>query len=99
MSGTILWITSIDRYISIVNHKYYKLRNFLGKKFCRHAKNLWATLDALVRTKHDINKFSKVCIATSAYTGTSLKAAAVLNVALLKLCPYNNHSTQSYRKQ
>ena len=42
MSGTILWITSIDRYISIVNHKYYKLckipkfqlifwgRNFVG---------------------------------------------------------------------
>ena len=42
MSGTILWIASIDRYISIVNHKYYKLckipkfhlifwgRNFVG---------------------------------------------------------------------
>ena len=26
MSATILWIISIDRYISIVNHKYYKLR-------------------------------------------------------------------------
>ena len=35
----------------------------------------------------------------SAYTGTALKAAALLNVALLKIRTYNSHSTQSYRKQ
>ena len=89
MSGTILCIISIDRYISIVHHEYY-IRIVTNKSltitiaWATLTSVIWATLDALLRAKHDITKLAKLCIAMSAYTGTALTAAVILNAALLK---------------
>ena len=71
MSGTILYIISIDRYISIVHHEYY-IKTATNKSlkitivWATLTSFIWATLDTLLRAKHDMTKLSKVCIAMSA---------------------------------
>ena len=89
ISGAILCVISIDRYINIVHNNFYtKIVNktfmittivcmiiisFVGAKF-----------DAEYRAKLEIKKVAIVAIVFSAYVGTIISIGVVLNVALLK---------------
>lgn len=89
ISGIILCVISIDRYINIVHNRFYTrivnktfmitsivfmiIISFVGAKF-----------DAEFRAKLGIKKVAIVAIVFSAYVGTIISIGVVLNVALLK---------------
>ena len=89
MSGIILCVISIDRYLNIVHNRFYTrtvnktfmitiilcliIISFVGAKF-----------DAEFRAKLEIKKVATVAIVFSAYVGTVISIGVVLNLALLK---------------
>ena len=89
ISGIILCVISIDRYINIVHNRFYTrtvnktfmittivcmiIISFVGAKF-----------DAEFRAKLEIKKVATVAIVFSAYVGTVISIGVVLNLALLK---------------
>ena len=84
LSGTILSMISIDRYIIVVHNKYY--RRLVTNKSLSVTIALailisviWATVVVL-----DIVKTERLFIAMSAYIGAVLTIGVVFNVALLK---------------
>ena len=89
MSGTILCIISIDRYISVVTHEYY-IKIATNKSlaitiaWATLTSFIWVTHDVLLRVKHDMTKLAKLCITMIDNTRTAIVAAVILNIALLK---------------
>ena len=84
LSGAILSVISIDRYIIVVHNKYY--RRIVTKKslsvtiaLAILVSVIWAIVIAF-----DKVKTKRICIALSAYTGEVLAIGVVFNVALLK---------------
>ena len=89
MSGIILCVISIDRYVNIVHNRFYTrtvnktfmktiilcliIISFVGAKF-----------DAEFRAKLEIKKVAIVAIVFSAYVGTIVLIGVILNVAVLK---------------
>ena len=89
ISGIILCVISIDRYINIVHNRFYTrtvnktfmitiilcliIISFVGAKF-----------DAEFRAKLEIKKVAIVAIVFSAYVGTIVSIGVILNVAVLK---------------
>ena len=89
MSGTLLCVISIDRYINIVHNRYYK--RIVTKKSLTITITLvtlisfmWGTFDAQFTAESDTRKLAKMFIALSAYAGTVLGLGIIFNVALLK---------------
>ena len=89
MSGTLLCVISIDRYINIVHNRYYK--RIVTKKSLTITITLvtlisfmWGTFDAQFMAESDTRKLAKMFIALSAYAGTVLGLGIIFNVALLK---------------
>ena len=89
LSGTILCVISIDRYITVAHNKYYK--RFVTRKllmaiiiFVTLISFLWAILDAIFKGTVDILKLAKLYIALSAYAGAIIVIIIISNLALLK---------------
>ena len=89
MSGTILCIISIDRYMNVVYNAFHKrivTKRLLAIVFILVVliSAMWGTLDALLKTETHVTKAAHFYIALSAYTGTILATGVVFNVALLR---------------
>ena len=89
MSGTILCVISVDRYINVVYNAFHKrivTNKLLAFIFILVAliSAMWSTLDATLKTETHITKAAHLYIALSAYTGTILVTGVVCNVALLR---------------
>ena len=89
MSFTMLCVISIERYLNIVQNKYYK--RIVTKKsltstiiFSILLSITWATMFALVTTDLERKKLSKKYIACAVYIGTLISVGIVLNAALLR---------------
>ena len=84
LSGTLLCVISVDRYIRVVHNKYYK-RIVTNKSLsvtitmATLISFVWACAEAL-----DLVKFENRYTAMSAYTGVVLAIGVFFNVALLK---------------
>ena len=84
LSGTLLCVISVDRYIRVVHNKYYK-RIVTNKSLsvtitmATLISFVWACVEAL-----DLVKFENRYTAMSAYTGVVLAIGVFFNVALLK---------------
>ena len=89
MSGTILCVISIDRYINVVYNAFHK-RIVTNKLLAiililvALISVMWSTLDAQLKTETRIIKAAYFYIALSAYTGTILATGVVFNVVLLR---------------
>ena len=89
MSGTILCIISIDRYMNVVYNAFHKrivTKRLLAIVFILVVliSAMWGTLDAQLKTETHVTKAAHFYIALSAYTGTILATGVVFNVALLR---------------
>ena len=88
MSGNILCLISVDRYINIVRRKYYKKTS--KKTLAIYIilvvliSFMWAAFEAHFKAKLDIKKTAKLYFALSAYAGTVMALVIGFNVALLK---------------
>ena len=89
MSGTLLCVISIDRYINIVHNRYYK--RLVTKKsltitiiLVTLISFMWGTFDAQFTAESDTRKLAKMFIALSVYAGTVLGLGIIFNVALLR---------------
>ena len=89
MSGTILCVISVDRYINVVYNAFHK-RIVTNKLLAiililvALISAMWGTLDAQLKTETQVTKAAHFYIALSAYTGTTLVTGIVFNVALLR---------------
>ena len=89
MSGTILCVISVDRYINVVYNAFHK-RIVTNKLLAiililvALISAMWGTLDAQHKTETQVTKAAHFYIALSAYTGTTLVTGIVFNVALLR---------------
>ena len=88
MSGNILCVISIDRYITIVHRKYYKKTSkktlAISIIFVVLISFIWASFEAHFKAKLDIKKTAKLYFALSAYAGIVMALVVGFNVALLK---------------
>ena len=89
MSFNLLCVISIERYIYVVHNRFYT--RVVTKKLLAFTigcliliSSIWSITDAQFRAKLEIVKIAKVYIALSAYSGTILALAIVLNVSLLR---------------
>ena len=89
MSFNLLCVISVERYFNVVHNTFYA--RVVTKKLLAFAiacliliSSIWSITDAQFRAKLEIVKIAKVYIALSAYSGTVLAIAIVLNVSLLK---------------
>ena len=89
MSGAILFVISVDRYIKVIHSEYHD-RTVTNKSLkiiitlLIFTSFILAILDTYVRTTLGIKKLAILCIAMSAYTAISLATAVALNIVLLK---------------
>ena len=89
MSGTILCVISVDRYINVVYNAFHK-RIVTNKLLAiililvALISAMWGTLDAQLKTETQVTKAAHFYIALSAYIGTTLVTGIVFNVALLR---------------
>ena len=88
MSGSLLCVISIDRYINVVSNTYY--RRFVTKKslsvtiiLVMVVSFIWATFETLFLAGVDKGKVAKGYIALATYCAAELVIAVTLNVALL----------------
>ena len=88
MSGSILCVITIDRYLTVVHNRFCK--RIVTKKslivpisLVVLTSLLWATLDELFRTPDSTKKLAITYIALSGYAGTVLGFNGILNVSLL----------------
>ena len=88
MSGNILCVISVDRYITIVHRKYYKKTSkktlAISIIFVVLISFIWASFEAHFKAKLDIKKTAKLYFALSAYAGIVMVLVVGFNVALLK---------------
>ena len=88
MSGNILCVISIDRYITIVHRKYYKKTSkktlAISIIFVILISFILASFEAHFKAKLDIKKTAKLYFALSAYAGIVMVLVVGFNVALLK---------------
>ena len=88
MSGNILCLISVDRYITIVHRKYYKKTSkktlAISIILAVLISFMWAAFEAHYKAKLDIKKTAKLYFALSAYAGTVMALVVGFNVALLK---------------
>ena len=89
LAGTIYFVISIERYITVAHNKYCK--RFVTRKLlviiivCVALSSfLWATLYALFIRRVEIVKLAKLYIAIFAYTGALLAITTILSLTLLK---------------
>ena len=89
MSFNLLCVISIERYFNVVHNIFYT--RIVTKKLLAFTiaclaliSSIWSITDAQFRTRFEIVKLAKVYIALSAYSGTVLVIAIVLNVSLLR---------------
>ena len=89
MSGTLLCVISVDRYIYVVHNNYYK--RIVTKWSLTFTivwviltSVTWATLDIIFGVRLEIAKTAKNYFAMSAYTGTIVAIAVILYAALLR---------------
>ena len=88
MSGNILCLISIDRYITIVHTKYYKRTT--NKQLAISIilmiliSFMWATFEADFKANLDIKKTAKLYFALSGYAGAVMALVVGFNVALLR---------------
>ena len=89
MSGTILFVISVDRYINVVHNSFH--RKFVTKNFLitiiilvTLVSIMWALLDTLLSTDTKKMKKVKLYIALTVYIGILIAIGVVFNVALLK---------------
>ena len=88
MSGTLLCVISIDRYINIVHNRYYK--RIVTKTsltitiiLVTLISFMWGTCDAQFTAESDTRKLAKMFVALTVYAGTVLGLGIIFNVALL----------------
>ena len=88
MSGALLGVISVDRYIYVVHNNYYK--KIVTKWSLTMAivgviliSITWATLNAFFKARLDITKMAQFYFAMSAYMGTELSIGVALYAVLL----------------
>ena len=88
MSGTLLCVISLDRYIYVVHNNYHKI---IVTKWALTitivgvilTSIIWATLHVFFRARLEITKAAKCYFVMSAYTGTVLSIDVALYAVLL----------------
>ena len=88
MSGTLLCVISLDRYICVLHNNNYKrivtkLSLTITIVWVILTSITWATLNVLFKTRLEIAKIAKLHFALSAYTGAMLLISVALYAALL----------------
>ena len=88
MSGTLLCVISIDRYINVVSNQYYK--KIVTKKslpvaiiFSILISLTWATFEAILKKGADIKRIANGYFALSVYAAASILINVTFNIALL----------------
>ena len=88
MSGNILCLISIDRYITIVHRKYYKRTTkkslVISITLVILISFMWATFEAHFKAKLDIKKTAKLYFFLSGFAGAVMALVVGFNVALLR---------------
>ena len=106
MSGTILFVISIDRYINVVHNRFHT--RFVTKKFLTIiiifvtlVSITWALLDTLFSTDPKITTKFKLYIALTVYIGMLIAIGVVFNVALLNNVKQKtkNSSAQAFKSR
>ena len=88
MSGTLLCVISIDRYINVVSNQYYQ--KIVTKKslpvaiiFTILISLTWATFEAILKRGADITRIANGYLALSVYAAISILINVAFNIALL----------------
>ena len=102
MSGSLLFVISIDRYICILHNNYYKK---IVTTWSLGITIVWviltsvasATFNILFRTRFELTKIAKLYFDLSTYTETTLAISVVLYAALLRNLKQTKNSSLPHR--
>ena len=89
MSGTLLCVISVDRYIYVVHNNYYnkivtKRSLTITIVWVIVTSVTWASFEVVFRVRLVIDKIAKLYFTMSAYSGAIVAVAVVLYAALLR---------------
>ena len=96
MSGNLLFLISIDRYIYVVHNMFHTFHNTFHTRFVKKKilttiitvtiliSIMWSVSDILLSNDPDKSKVKKLYIALTVYVGTLIVTGVAVNLALLR---------------